>query len=127
MVTVIFFVAAGFHPDTSSEFFRFVADVGFLMMVFPAAPGFVWFGVAGLIILGDVNEQPVFPRWVGYVSLWAAMLSLPGFACGLMKTGPFAWNGLLAFWLPVVVFGLVVNIYMWAMLRARAHPLMAAR
>jgi len=127
MVTTVFFITAGFHPDTSNEMFRFIADVGFLMMVFPAAPGFVMFVVTGLIILGDVNAEPIFPRWVGYLSVWTGILSLPGFACALLKTGPFAWNGILAFWLPVVVFGIILMVIMWAMLRARTHPAMITR
>ncbi|MGG2007397.1 hypothetical protein [Novosphingobium resinovorum] len=52
------------------------------------------------------------------MNLWTGLLLLPGFAVGLFKTGPFAWNGVLAFWVPAVVFGIWFNLMIVAMLAA---------
>lgn len=57
-------------------------------------------------VLGDKSTRPLIPRWVGYFNLWVILLFLPGGLATFFKTGAFAWNGLLAFWLAAVVFGL---------------------
>jgi hypothetical protein len=71
----------------------------------------------GLAILRDDSEQLVFPRWIAYFNFWVAILSLPGVLIPLFKIGPFAWNGLLAFWVPLVTFGVWGPVMVWAMLR----------
>ena len=58
-----------------------------------------------LAIFKDKAER-VFPRWLGYFNIWVALLFLPDVLIYSFKTGPFAWNGLIGFWLPLTVFGL---------------------
>lgn len=118
------FIVAAFRPDMPDDIVRMLVDFALLLLVFPAAPGLVMFVVIGFIILGDKNPQPIFPRWTGYLGIWTGILSVPGFACALFKTGPFAWNGILAFWLPMAVFGILLTVILWAMLRAAKHPAM---
>jgi len=33
------------------------------------------------------------------------------------KTGPFAWNGIIAFWIPLAIFGTWFFVMAWVMLR----------
>jgi hypothetical protein len=43
------------------------------------------------------------------------------------KTGPFAWNGILGFWSPVIVFAIGMSITCWLMYpRARYEARTAA-
>lgn len=42
--------------------------------------------------------------------------SLPGGLVTFFKSGPFAWNGILAFWLPLTVFGIWYGV-MFMLLR----------
>ena len=95
-----------------------LSDIAFLLFVMPAVPAFVQKLLTGFVILGDRRAQPILPRWLGYMNLWTGVLLLPGLAIGLFKTGPFAWNGALAFWLPAVVFGIWFNLMIVAMLGA---------
>ncbi|MCY4426759.1 MAG: hypothetical protein OXC05_06980 [Halieaceae bacterium] len=57
--------------------------------------------VAGLM---DKRDRPFFPRWICFLNLWVGLLVAPGGLAIFFKSGPFAWNGILAFWTPVVVF-----------------------
>ncbi len=57
-------------------------------------------------------------RWVGYFNIWAGLLQIPGAMMPFFKTGPFAWDGLFAFWMPLVVFSLWIYVDTWAVLRA---------
>ena len=58
----------------------------------------------GVAIFTDSDESPIFPRWAAWLSVWVATLSIPGGAMILFKTGPLAFNGLLAIWVPLGVF-----------------------
>jgi hypothetical protein len=64
----------------------------------------------GLDILNDKRPTPMFPRWTAWFSFWAAILFVPAGAVLIFKTGPFAWNGLIAFYIPVITF------FAWLML-----------
>ena len=50
----------------------------------------------------DVNSP--FPRWLGYLTFWMALTGSFGVAAILFKSGPFAWNGLFPFYLPIAVY-----------------------
>jgi hypothetical protein len=75
---------------------------------------FIWVGWAyqpvaqtvavGVAILSDRRSDPVFPRWLGYLSLWCSVLYLPGGLAVFFFDGPFAWNGLVTWWLLVVAY-----------------------
>lgn len=71
---------------------------------------FVWppFGLICLVlaaaILKDHNVPTVYPRWLGYLNIWAAILFSPAGLIVFWKEGPFAYNGIFAFWIPALVF-----------------------
>ena len=72
----------------------------------------------GIAILMDRSNRPVFPRWVGYVNLWVPLTFVPALLPYFFMTGPFAWQGLLVFYLGLSTFGLWVVVMTWALLRA---------
>jgi hypothetical protein len=59
---------------------------------------------AGVAILSDKRKDPILPRWVGFLSLWVVVGFVPAAMCGFFKTGPFAWNGLFVWWIPIGIF-----------------------
>lgn len=52
------------------------------------------------------------------LNLWLFVLLLPGQMIFFFETGPLAWNGVLAFYLPFAVFGLWFPIAFWVLRRA---------
>jgi hypothetical protein len=71
--------------------------------------------VFGIAILLDRRAQPVFPRWLGYFNLWCALMFTPGTFNVFFHNGPLAWNGIIAWYLPVTVFAIwlvVISIYL---------------
>lgn len=100
----VFFAAAAFRADRDPQLIQLVHDLGWLTFITPVAMVVVWMASVGAAILSDQGDPPVMPRWVGYLSLWAALLSAPGFVALLFHRGPFAWNGLLSLWIPLVIF-----------------------
>ncbi|HZS20969.1 MAG TPA: hypothetical protein VFA63_08270, partial [Pseudonocardiaceae bacterium] len=66
----------------------------------------------------DETPDPVWPRWVGYFSLFVALSSFGGAVAVYFKTGPLAYNGLIAFWLVMVGFMgwitiMIVCVHRW--------------
>lgn len=103
------FTMAAFRPEASDEMIRAWSDLGMFLLVIPAIPGTTQYLATAAVILQDDRTKPILPRWYGYLCLWVGILSAPGAVVGLFKIGPFAWNGIAAFWIPAVVFGVWIT------------------
>lgn len=100
----VIWAPAFYRMDRSPELIMLINDMAWLefVMVFPPfALQIVCIALAGFM---DKSPKPIFPRWFCFLNLWVALMVVPGGLAIFFKTGPFAWNGLLAFWLPVTVF-----------------------
>jgi hypothetical protein len=74
-------------------------------------------------VLTDEHAEPVLPRWTAYLNLWAALGVASGSLVVFTQEGPFAWNGILAWWVLVFAFFVWFVVMAWQMLRAsRAAP-----
>lgn len=96
---------AAFRPDRPPEILSALNDLAWIVAVLPWPITFIQMVVCGLAILKHADRNPVFPRWAGFFNLWGALIFIPGSLLPFFKTGPFAWNGLLSFWLPGTIFG----------------------
>jgi hypothetical protein len=123
----VFLVEAAFRPGMNPEIVGMLADLSIFMLVIPGLVGLVQYVGTGIVILRDVNAEPIFPRWTGYASIWVGIISLPGAVIPFFKTGPFAWNGIITFWIPAIIFGMLVTVFTWAMIRAAKHPSLQAQ
>lgn len=116
----VFFAAAVFRADRDPQLIQLLHDLGWLNFITPVSMIVLWMGIVGAAILSDRSVPAVMPRWVGYLSIWAALLSAPGFAAVLFHSGPFAWSGLLALWIPLAIFlvwWLVLIVYLLRAIR----------
>lgn len=112
------FGVTAFRPERAPELTLMLNDFAWLALVIPTPPGVVQGLAIGFAILGDRRANPLLPRWAGYMSLWMAVLTLPAPFALMFKSGPFAWNGVLAFWLPAGIAGMWLVVMTVAMLRA---------
>ena len=104
LLPFVLWTVAAYRPDRAPELIQLTSDFGWMLIVMTFGPFFVQLMSIGLAILLDKNVEPIFPRWVAYFNIWVAVLFIPGVLITFFKSGPFAWNGILAFWLPLVVF-----------------------
>lgn len=89
-----------YDPNTMLMFHDMVW-LSFILLVPPTLPMYVTMGIAAF---QDRSAVPVFPRWYGWLCAWATVLFLGGVGCEFFFDGPFAWDGLFAFYLPLVDF-----------------------
>jgi hypothetical protein len=101
----MFWACAAFRPGVySDETVMVLNDIAYFLFLFTWAPFSIWALAVALAIFLDPNERPVYPRYVAYTSLWVAVLFVPAGLMAFFKTGPFAWNGLMALYIPVGIF-----------------------
>lgn len=63
-----------------------------------------WVGVAIICFISKDSPSNPFPRWWGWVTAWTILAIEPAPLAFLPKTGVFAIDGVVAFWIPAVAF-----------------------
>jgi hypothetical protein len=112
---------ASFRPDqVAPGTTRMLNDYGWFLYLFTWPPFSVWCLAIALAIIWDKNESPAFPRWVAYYNVWIAILLIPAGGMIFFKHGPLGFNGVLAFWVPTVVFFSWICVMTWCVLQAIA-------
>ena len=96
---------AAFRPDEwSTESVRLMNDFGWISFVIGFPPFVTWVVTTGVAILSDESEQPLYPRWSGYLGLFMGFVQVSAAFLIFFKVGPFAWNGLFAWYIPFTDF-----------------------
>lgn len=95
-----------YRPDRPIDTILAMSDTAWLMFVGVVSTGALQFVVLAIAILMDRREQPIFPRWLGYLNVWAALCFCVGNAVFFVKDGPLAWNGLLSWWVVISAYGI---------------------
>lgn len=121
-IPIMIWTVAAFRPERAPELIQLMSDFGWITLIMTFPPFFMQLVAIGLAIVSDTHKHPVFARWVGYFNIWVAILFIPGGLLTFFKTGPFAWNGLLAFWLPLTVFFLWYIVMFFALIKAIRTP-----
>jgi hypothetical protein len=105
IVPLMIMATAAFRPDRSESAIQTLNDLGWLLLVGVVSTGVVEMAVIGVAMLGDPRHEPIFPRWGAALNLVCALALAGGALSICFTTGPFAWNGLVAYWIPVFAFG----------------------
>jgi hypothetical protein len=90
------------RPDRDPALVSWLYDFAFLS--FEGTMGV--FLIGSLVWMGAVllDENGVFPKWFGYLNLCNALTEVVVAPAWIFKDGVFAWNGLIAWWINMVVF-----------------------
>jgi hypothetical protein len=111
-------LAMVYRPGIEPTALQMMNDFWWLTFVGIYGPGVVQNMAIGLCIVTDKNDTKIYPRWVGFVNFWVAFLFVPGIYIAFFKDGPFAWDGILGFWVIAVGFFGWVVVMWWATVRA---------
>jgi hypothetical protein len=97
---------AAFTPTRLPDVTQVMHELGNLSFI-ATDQFFIFQNVALAIVCLTQKADPhsPFPRWLGYLTLWAAFTIEIGVAAFVFKTGPFAWNGIFVYWIPVIMYG----------------------
>jgi hypothetical protein len=106
MVPAMLFLVVAFRPGRDPDITLALNDMAWIFLVIAWPPFVVQNWSYAYAILSDGRERSLIPRWVGYLNIWAPFLFMPASLLVFFKTGPFAWNGFVVFWIPATVFTL---------------------
>lgn len=105
MAPALFWGVAAFSVDRDPALTLMMHELSFLALVTP--PCFFIFQVLPIAVIGlsrKDDRDSAFPRWLGYVTVWMMLCAEVGVMAQLFKSGPFAWNGVFTFWIPLIMF-----------------------
>ena len=101
---------AAFRPERDPQLTQLLNDFGWIAFVTPVGFVIAQNLCLALAILTDPRRTAVFPRWVAHFNIVAALLMSPGALAMMFTDGPFAWDGLLAFWVRIGAYCLYLAV-----------------
>lgn len=104
LIPAMLFEVTAFRPYRSAEITQTLNDMCWILLVMPWPPFLTQNYAFAYAIFTDRRERPLFPRWLGYVNVWAPIIFSPSILLPFFKVGPFDWRGIFVFWIPAVVF-----------------------
>lgn len=120
-----------FRPEAMDpKFIQIMNDYVWFIFIL-SWPPFAFFMIfIAVAIFRDHNVPTIYPRWVAFFNLWCAVLISPAALIEFVKTGPFAYDGLISFWfIYIVFFGwiMVMSVVTLRALSRAAERLASAR
>jgi hypothetical protein len=109
LLLCIVLTVGALRPDRDPELQQWLFDLGFLSYV----------GTMGVFLIGSlvwmvailIDKNRVFPKWFGYLNLCNALTEVVVSPAWIFQDGVFAWNGLIAWWIDMVVFGIYTGVF----------------
>lgn len=130
LTSTVFWLLAAFRPERAPELTLLTNDLAWITFTCGVPFLFALFLFLALAIRWDDQPEPVFPPWVAWFNVATAVAVAPAAFAGLTDEGPFAWDGILAFWVKNVAFVLWIVVMAQAlrptMERASVRPEPAA-
>jgi len=120
IISLIIWQSMTYRPRDAQVLLAMNDTAWFLFVCITSTPMLqtVAIGTAIFLDTRDDRPDPVFPRWAGYLNYWVAVLFTPGTIAVFFKDGPFAWNGLFTWYLPLAVFAIWMVIMSVLLLKA---------
>ena len=112
----LFWGVAAFTPDRLAEITAGFHELAMLTLV--TTDQYFIFQMVPIAVIALTRKSEVFPRWLGYFTIWAALMFEAGALAFLVKSGPFSWNGMFVYWFPLIVFGTWISVISGVLLRA---------
>jgi hypothetical protein len=108
------FGLAAFRPDRDPQILVLLYDMGLLSFVGSLGCFVTQYLVFAVAIFLD--KRGIFPKWLAYMSIWGLVTELVAIPSWIFRNGPYAWNGLISFYLGTIIFViweicLVVRLY----------------
>ena len=122
IITGLCWAVAAFRPDRDAASIMVMNDLGWVALEMVTPPAIVEAFCIAFAILNDKRAKPFLPRWLAYFNFWVCLLFLPGLLVTMFLGGPFAWNGVLSFWVAAGAYGSWVILMFVMCLKAVREP-----
>ncbi len=116
LIANMFWLLGAFRPDRAPELTMLFNDLAWITFSVMVSYLIAQCLLLALAIYWDRNDTKVFRPWVAHFNVATAVALMPAAFTALALDGPFAWDGLLSFWLKniaiatwIVVMGVVLG------------------
>lgn len=103
MLPAMILSVAAFRPERSAETILMLHDFATFATFLPFSVATMEAWVIAAAIFADRSARPIFPRWLGILNMLAGLSYVPMGLVAIFKTGLFASNGLLGWWVPTII------------------------
>lgn len=119
---IIFFnccawIVAAYRPETAADVIQAWYDWSWFAFLLGWSYLTVEMLATAVVELMDRRATPMVPRWFTWFTVAGGVSIVFAAGPAFVKSGPLAYHGLLAFYLPVVVWGTYITLTTWFMLR----------
>jgi hypothetical protein len=107
LVPAMLLEVVAFRPDRDPAQTQMLNDAFWIFLVMPWTPFLTQNYAFAYAIFTDKQDREggaLFPRWLGYLNIWAPIIFSPSILLPFFKTGPFDWAGIFVIWIPAIVF-----------------------
>jgi hypothetical protein len=104
VIPVIWTLTAYRAGSVSPEITQYSNDLSWFFWVYTFPPYSMWMVIIALAIFNNRSAHAEYPRWLAFYNLFTALLIAPVGLVGFFKSGPLAYNGVIAFWIDASIF-----------------------
>jgi cellulose synthase/poly-beta-1,6-N-acetylglucosamine synthase-like glycosyltransferase len=106
LFTMSLLIVAAFRPERSPEITQALHDTSWITNVITLNTYCIQYAAIARATIKDneFSDDPIFPRWIIYINYLTGMSFVVDVMLAFYKTGPFAWNGLVAMYVPFGCF-----------------------
>ena len=106
-----FWIGAAYRPEAGADVVVALNDVAWLGFLL----GWVYLALqmigTAIVCLTDDRPKPMVPHWISKLSLVGAALLSCAAGPAFFQSGPFAYHGALAFYMPVVIWAVWLDVH----------------
>ena len=110
-------IVAAYRPETSADVIQSWYDWAWFAFLL----GWIYLALemfaTGAVEMMDKRAQPMIPRWFTWLTFAGAASLLTAAGPAFFQSGPFAYHGLLGFYVPMAVWGTYLLGTTWFMLK----------
>ena len=104
MLCSLIWITAAFRPEQDPANLQMMNDFAWLIFVMAYPEYWIQLFAIAIVFLWDKRPVPFVPRWACFYTMFVAFGGAGGSFAGFFKSGPWAWDGILGFWTPVILF-----------------------
>lgn len=105
-IPAYFFASTVYRLDRPPEMTQMLNDMSWIFFAMPFPSLLAQDFAFSYAILLDKSPNPLFPRWLAWVTSALTVTFYPALGVHCVKGGPLAWNGALGFWVAGIGGGL---------------------
>lgn len=119
MVSMTAWLTASFRTEARSpEVIQALHDFGWMFFNLTFMVTTLQQAAIGIVFLSDKRRVPLMPGWFSYLTFFSGSIFFLLPLMPFFNRGPFAWHGLITFWVSLSVYFTWVGILILCLLRA---------